>query len=60
MEALGPGRHSMAEGQFFLNTLPVTPLAWSDRDILPARLPQRMQRVLEEAWESRAEDLPIQ
>lgn len=56
MEALGlEGIH--AEGQFFPDTYQYT-FGMSDRDIL-LRAYQRMQRVLEEAWESRADDLPI-
>ena len=56
MDALGlDGVH--AEGQFFPDTYQYT-FGMSDRDIL-LRAYERMQRVLEEAWASRAENLPI-
>lgn len=56
MEALGlEGVH--AEGQFFPDTYQYT-FGMSDQDIL-LRSYERMQRVLEEAWALRAEDLPI-
>lgn len=46
-----------AEGQFFPDTYQYT-FGMSDRDIL-LRAYERMQRVLEEVWASRAENLPI-
>ncbi|MBQ0741709.1 MAG: endolytic transglycosylase MltG [Pseudomonas sp.] len=56
MEELGlKGVH--AEGQFFPDTYQYT-FGMSDRDIL-LRAYERMQSVLEEAWASRAENLPI-
>lgn len=48
---------SHPEGLFFPDTYLYT-LGMSDRDIL-LRAYQRMQRVLEEAWEQRVEGLPI-
>ncbi|WP_231703210.1 endolytic transglycosylase MltG [Halopseudomonas pelagia] len=56
MDELGlKGVH--AEGQFFPDTYQYT-FGMSDRDIL-LRAYERMQHVLEEAWASRAENLPI-